>query len=333
MFVARVIRETGHKEKNEGYARISPSTTFDNTPKEGNIVFERVLQLLTAPRSEDSEQNCLAGLLHIASLTMVVLGILTSATAAFFHHFEAASALCILILGAIGSFLLTRRHLRAATVLLLIVLLGVLDFLVYNADGIHDIAVITYPVLIVVSGLLLGRRSSVAYILLIVLSAFVLVLGEVNGFIVNRFSEFTSLADMIYLLIILFSMVALSRLISNSIARNVDRVRSAQIALDKNNSELQRVNGDLSREIAERVRVEVEREKLIAQLQETLNKVKTLRGLLPICASCKKIRDDQGYWHQVEVYIRDHSEADFSHSICPVCVKKLYPELCQDDEQ
>jgi hypothetical protein len=52
----------------------------------------------------------------------------------------------------------------------------------------------------------------------------------------------------------------------------------------------------------------------------------SLTGFLPICASCKKIRDDKGYWEQVEVYIRDHSEAEFSHGICPECMKKLYPD-------
>jgi PleD family two-component response regulator len=62
------------------------------------------------------------------------------------------------------------------------------------------------------------------------------------------------------------------------------------------------------------------------QLQEALANVKTLKGLLPICSSCKKIRDDEGYWQQVEVYVRDHSEAEFSHGICPDCIKKLYPE-------
>ena len=81
------------------------------------------------------------------------------------------------------------------------------------------------------------------------------------------------------------------------------------------------------RKIDERKRVEEEREKLINELQEALNKVKTLSGLLPICSSCKKVRDDSGYWNQIEVYIRDHSEADFSHSICPDCAKELYPDL------
>lgn len=63
------------------------------------------------------------------------------------------------------------------------------------------------------------------------------------------------------------------------------------------------------------------------QLQVALDQIKVLKGLLPICASCKKIRDDQGYWHEVEVYIRDHSEVDFSHGLCPHCLTKLYPDL------
>jgi hypothetical protein len=70
-----------------------------------------------------------------------------------------------------------------------------------------------------------------------------------------------------------------------------------------------------------------ERERLVAALQDALSKVKQLSGLLPICASCKKIRDDQGYWNQIEEYIRNHSEADFSHGFCPPCLEKLYPDF------
>ncbi|HPG42141.1 MAG TPA: hypothetical protein PLP19_11835 [bacterium] len=70
---------------------------------------------------------------------------------------------------------------------------------------------------------------------------------------------------------------------------------------------------------------EVEKEKLIHELQEALQKVKKLKGLLPICASCKKIRDDAGYWHQVEDYVHQHSDVVFSHGICPDCAKQLYP--------
>jgi PleD family two-component response regulator len=73
-----------------------------------------------------------------------------------------------------------------------------------------------------------------------------------------------------------------------------------------------------------------EKEKLIVELQEALAKVKTLSGLLPICSSCKKIRDDKGYWNQIETYIRERSEADFTHGICPKCAKMLYPGLLKD---
>jgi PAS domain S-box-containing protein len=83
----------------------------------------------------------------------------------------------------------------------------------------------------------------------------------------------------------------------------------------------------IARDITERKQAEEEREKLISKLQEALDNIKTLKGLLPICANCKKIRDDKGYWNQIEAYIRDHSEAEFSHSICPGCTKKLYPNL------
>lgn len=79
--------------------------------------------------------------------------------------------------------------------------------------------------------------------------------------------------------------------------------------------------------ITERKQAEKEREELIVELQAALEKVKTLSGLLPICASCKKIRDDKGYWNQIETYIQNHSEAEFSHGICPDCAKTLYPDI------
>lgn len=70
-----------------------------------------------------------------------------------------------------------------------------------------------------------------------------------------------------------------------------------------------------------------ERESLIRKLEKALEDVKQLSGLLPICASCKKIRDDQGRWQEIEKYIHTHSAADFSHGICPQCAKKLYPDF------
>ena len=82
-------------------------------------------------------------------------------------------------------------------------------------------------------------------------------------------------------------------------------------------------------DISARKEAEHQREELIAQLRQALATIKTLRGLLPICASCKRIRDDDGYWQQLEAYISDHSEATFSHGICPECVKKLYAEFAE----
>jgi PAS domain S-box-containing protein len=85
-------------------------------------------------------------------------------------------------------------------------------------------------------------------------------------------------------------------------------------------------------EITKRKLAEAQREKLIGELQDAISKIKVLSGLVPICASCKNIRDDKGYWNQIEKYISEHSEAVFSHGICPDCAHKLYPELYPDDK-
>ena len=74
-----------------------------------------------------------------------------------------------------------------------------------------------------------------------------------------------------------------------------------------------------------------ERDRVIYKLEEALSKVKTLYGLLPICSLCKKIRDDQGYWNQIEDYVGKHCPAEFSHSICPECAKRHYPEFYTAD--
>lgn len=88
---------------------------------------------------------------------------------------------------------------------------------------------------------------------------------------------------------------------------------------------------DLSRrireELAARRIAEEARERLVQELQSTLSEVRALSGLLPICASCKKIRDDQGYWQQVEMYVQAHSEAQFTHGFCPDCLEKLLAEI------
>jgi len=80
------------------------------------------------------------------------------------------------------------------------------------------------------------------------------------------------------------------------------------------------------RDITRRKKAEEEREMLIGKLKDALANIKKLSGLIPICASCKNIRDDEGYWQKLEQYISEHSEANFTHGICPECMAKLYPK-------
>ena len=110
-------------------------------------------------------------------------------------------------------------------------------------------------------------------------------------------------------------------------ARLHSRLDSNLKKLQHHAGELTAVNEKLQQEIAGRKKVEEALRKERNRLKSALAKVKTLSGFLPICADCKKIRDDKGYWNQIEAYIRDHSEAEFSHSICPDCKKRLYAEM------
>lgn len=96
--------------------------------------------------------------------------------------------------------------------------------------------------------------------------------------------------------------------------RDLDRHVQARLAA------LSTANAELSASLGER-------DKLVDGLTEALTRVKTLSGLLPICASCKKVRDDRGYWNQIEAYLRTRTEAEFTHGICPDCARRLYPEL------
>ena len=84
-------------------------------------------------------------------------------------------------------------------------------------------------------------------------------------------------------------------------------------------------------DVTQRKQAAAERERLLVEREKALSDVKVLSGLLPICAGCKKIRDDSGYWNQIETYIKQHSEAEFSHGLCPDCLRGLYPELLRDD--
>ncbi len=85
----------------------------------------------------------------------------------------------------------------------------------------------------------------------------------------------------------------------------------------------------ICRDITGKKRAEKQREELIARLRESLAEIKTLRGIVPVCCICKKVRDDEGYWEQVDIYLSKHSSAEISHGVCPECVKEHYPELAE----
>ncbi len=118
------------------------------------------------------------------------------------------------------------------------------------------------------------------------------------------------------------------------LARAVEAFGQGDLAIQVaiiSNDEVGELAGAFNSMIEKRRRIEAEREELIRDLKEALEKVKLLSGFLPICSSCKKIRDDKGYWNQIEGYISTHSDVEFSHCLCPKCMKELYPDLVDDD--
>jgi PAS domain S-box-containing protein len=113
-------------------------------------------------------------------------------------------------------------------------------------------------------------------------------------------------------------------------------LKGERVRLETHAVPLRNTNGDIyaslgiTRNVTKRWLAEREQEKLISKLQDALASVKTLKGLLPVCAWCKKVRDDRGYWDKLENYIRQHSDADFTHGICPECLKKEDPEAYEN---
>lgn len=140
-----------------------------------------------------------------------------------------------------------------------------------------------------------------------------------------------------YLLVAILVIMFLTSFFAGHVSRINRRLSQAKAELERahdnlemqvkeRTSELSDANQSLENEIANRKLIQAEHEKLIAQLQDALAKIKTLRGMVPICSNCKKVRNDKGFWEQVEAYVSEHTEAEFSHGMCPDCIKKLYPE-------
>jgi PAS domain S-box-containing protein len=110
------------------------------------------------------------------------------------------------------------------------------------------------------------------------------------------------------------------------------RMRNGEIRSMLRSAELIDLRGEaviisVCKDISDRIQASLERERLVAQLEDSLSRVKLLSGMLPICSACKKIRDEKGCWSQLESYIKEHSEAEFTHGLCPECADRLYPQF------
>ena len=192
---------------------------------------------------------------------------------------------------------------------------GVFYFFLVANGGINGSAyvwVFTYPLIAV---FLLGSRlGCLASFVLLGLMQIVFVFGVRVASFTSYNSDLVLRISMSYITVTLFTLV-------------MERVRLAtQNRLRISNTKLEEAVKGLEK-------AHTEKDGLITELQQTIDEVKTLQGIIPICVSCKKIRDDDGYWQQVEEYVRSHSHAEFSHGICPDCVKKLYPDLKMDDSK
>ncbi len=244
----------------------------------------KIQPLLKPPVFADAEQTRVAGLLHVVSLTLLAALALTAIAGALLGHLRVAEALATGILGPLASLWLMRRgRLRAAGLAPLMVILVILNYFLYRADGLHDIATLAYPALIVVASLLLDRPAFIAYVALLILSLQAIIYGELRGLIVNRFSHYTLPADFVYAVAIMGVTAIVARLLADNITRNIARTRASQEALAERNRDLtraaeesQRLNEQLHAEIVERQQAEAA---LQIQLQTIASQQQTLREL------------------------------------------------------
>ncbi|HOP62347.1 MAG TPA: hypothetical protein PK358_10510 [Spirochaetota bacterium] len=149
----------------------------------------------------------------------------------------------------------------------------------------------------------------------------------------------TSILSAIYFIIFSLPFIFIFRSFYRSYSRRLKTINDELVMhktnleglVEKRTEELSKTNEMLQTELKTREKIEEILRDEKKKLEDALSEVKTLSGLLPICASCKKIRDDSGYWNQIEQYIQKHSGATFSHGLCPECAKKLYPGLMEKE--
>jgi len=167
-----------------------------------------------------------------------------------------------------------------------------------------------------------GLRAGLLATLLAFASLFYFFVPPAYSFIIR---EYDSLAWLFLFAAVAFLISSLneSRKRAEDKLRHVNQELEARV--EQRTAELSQRNQELKAESRRREEVMAERETLIAELQSTLAQVTALKGLLPICTHCKKIKNNSGHWKELEAYITEHSEATFSQGICPVCAKSVYP--------
>jgi hypothetical protein len=250
-----------------------------------------------------------------------------------------------LLLLQVGVYLLTaailvsRKHLsyqsRALILVILIFLLGIGGLLTWGLVGMG------IPFLMAgcaITTVMFGSRAGILATGFSVFCIALVTLAVQCKIISFGFDLNTYAVSLLPWLLAIFGTALFTSIIVSSSGRLYNSLLDSIRALGSRTAVLQLTNRELEREIAKRQEVEVELrryeeqlEEMVDQrtreLQQALANVKMLTGMLPICAACKNIRDDEGYWHQVESYIKSHTEVEFSHGICPDCATKLYPEL------
>jgi MASE6 protein len=254
----------------------------------------------------------------------ILLGIPTMVVFSIYHlinqNYTLASVIFASVFGlSVGWFLI--RNLkngiyvyRTNSILFLSLILYML--IIGGDDGSKILWIYTYPL---IAFFLLGKKEGLYWNIAVFLIAVILFFLPEN-LIVNFQYSFSFKIRFI-----------ISYLIVSSIAFWFEYFRQQyREGMEVEQSNLEKEKQELKIQIEERKKAESEKEQVIKKLEDALDMVNKLSGFLPICSNCHKIRDDGGKWNQLEQYIRDHSEVEFSHGICPDCINKLYPDLNSD---
>jgi hypothetical protein len=261
-----------------------------------------IVRWITPPTFEDERKTRTASLVNISLLVLLAGALLFFIVAAAFSA-ESRPLINRVLSMAVVTMIGLKIFLHLGLVRLAGTLLSLMIWLSFTIplfvfDGIRDAALTGYFIVIVMTSLMLGSKALIGFTALILLSVAGAFYAEDTGVIAGIPGPPDPL-DFATVLITLGVTSLLTGAAMHLINEMYARARRNEAAVFETNR----------------------------QLETLLARVKTLRGLLPICAHCKKIRDDTGYWNQVETYITQHSEADFSHGICPECAEKYFPDM------